>query len=95
MDIFEMQPNESLDYDVDASEFVPEGDAIASLEDATAVADSAVASVDSVDVLTNTSFKVWVTALTQGTSKVSIKVTTASTPPRIAFHEFKVKVKEK
>ena len=96
MDTFTMQPGESFDFDVNAGGvggFIPTGDEIDTLEDWMLEADTNFATIDSLVKTGTTTFKVWVTALTEGTPKIAVRVTTLNEPPRIGIHEFKVKVK--
>lgn len=96
MNTYTMQPTESFDFDVDAGGedgFIPEDDEIDTVEDITLPADTALARIDSVMATSETAFKIWVTALAEGTAKLAILVTTKNTPPRIGIHEFKIKVK--
>lgn len=89
---FSKQPSEDLDYDIYFDEWMPAGDHIASVA---VTADVGVTTHDTTFDPSAHVVKVWVSGGTSGqTYKVTVKVTTASSPARVKEQDFKVKVKE-
>jgi len=86
---FSKQPVEVLDYDIDCSEWLVSDDALAS---ATAVADAAGLTVDSV-LISSPRIKVWISGGTNGlTYKVTVTITTED--GRVKQVEFRVRVRD-
>lgn len=83
------QPGENLDYDIDFSDWIPEGDYIASavVTPITGIA------VGVVTVFDDYFVKVWLSGGTSGTT-YKLEVTATTNNGRIKQAEFKVKVRE-
>ena len=99
------QPSEVMDYDIDFSEYLPEGDELASAGNpptptgcdafvSSATETSSTLVIDNVYVIdSGKTLKVWVSGGTNGvTYKVTLRATTAG--GRVKEVEFKVKVKD-
>jgi hypothetical protein len=93
MQVFDKQPGDTLDYDADFTNWLPEGDTITS---ATAVCD--ITGTDALEIIAvsweSPIVKVWAE---KGVDKVNYKVTvTASTQGgRIKETDFRIRVREK
>lgn len=87
---FEKQPADVKDYDIDYSQWLVSGDAIAT---ATAVVDQAGLVVDSTFASTN-KVKVWLSGGASGV-KYKVTVTVSTDDGRVLQHEFVIKVKDR
>lgn len=89
--IFDKQPGETLDYDVDLSEFLPSTDAPASVTKAVSPSGLSLGTT-SINASTKV-VKQWISGGAAGTTyKVTLTIT--STEGRIKEVEFKIRVKE-
>ena len=87
---FVMQPDESLDYDLDYTDWLTTGDNVSSATVAVAPADELAATLVQIN---DPRVKVWLEGGVDGTTyKVSVTMTTAD--GRVKQDEFKVRVKE-
>lgn len=90
--IYTKQPGDTIDIDIDASQWLPEGDTIQS---ASAVGDTGL-TLGETSANTITKFvKQWVSGGTNGmTYKVTVTITSTNIPSRIKEVEFYIRVKE-
>jgi hypothetical protein len=87
---FAMQPDESLDYDLDYTDWLTTGDNVSSATVAVTPADELAATLVQIN---DPRVKVWLEGGTDGTTyKVSVTMTTAD--GRVKQDEFKIRVKE-
>lgn len=85
-----MQPGESLDYDLDYTDWLTTGDNVSSATAAVTPADELAATLVQIN---DPRVKVWLEGGTDGTTyKVSVTMTTAD--GRVKQDEFKVRVKD-
>lgn len=90
MDTFTKQPVEVLDFDIDGTDWLSEGDTILT---ATSTATAGIDILSAAVTNNGGTVKVWVSGGTTGTT-YKIETTMTTEDGRVKQHEFRVKVKE-